>query len=79
MTIVLTPEQERAIQEAIHAGLVRSVDQFIEAAIDALPHLESGPPSREDAVRRMQEFGDLYRLNLGEPVTRKLLHEGHRL
>jgi len=26
----------------------------------------------------MREFGEKYRLNLGEPVTRKLIHEGHR-
>jgi hypothetical protein len=33
---------------------------------------------REEAVRRMLEFGEKYRLTLGEPITRKLLHEGHR-
>ena len=27
----------------------------------------------------MQEFGEKYHLSLGEHVTRKLLHEGHRL
>ncbi len=35
-------------------------------------------PAREAAVRRMLEFGDRYHLSLGEPVTRTLLHEGHR-
>jgi Arc/MetJ-type ribon-helix-helix transcriptional regulator len=48
MTIILKPEQERAIQEAIQAGLVRSVDDFIDTAIEALPHRKGG--SREDAV-----------------------------
>jgi hypothetical protein len=33
---------------------------------------------RQEAVRRMFEFGDKYHLSLGEPVTRKLLREGHR-
>ena len=33
---------------------------------------------RENAVRRMLEFGEKYHLSLGEPITRKLLHEGHR-
>jgi hypothetical protein len=78
MTIVLKPDQERAIQEAIQAGLIQSVEEFIETAIEALPHSDGGT-SREEAVRRMQEFGDEYRLSLGEPVTRKILHEGHRL
>ncbi len=79
MTITLTPDQERAIREAIEDGLVHSVDEFINSAIDALPNSQRQAPSREDAVRRMQEFGDKYHLSLGEPVTRKLLHEGHRL
>jgi Arc/MetJ-type ribon-helix-helix transcriptional regulator len=79
MTIILKPDQERAIQEAIQAGLIRSVDEFIDTAIEALPHAEGEATAREEAVRRMQEFGDEYRLSLGKPVTRKLLHEGHRL
>ncbi len=79
MTIILKPEQEMAIRDAIEAGLIRSVDEFIETAIDALPHSEPGSSARADAVRRMREFGDKYQLNLGEPVTRKFLHEGHRL
>ena len=79
MTIILKPEQERAIQEAINAGLIRSVDEFIETAIESLPHGGGTASSRADAVRRMQEFGEKYRLSLGEPITRTLLHEGHRL
>src|ERR1035441_785480 len=34
MTIFLNPDQERAIQEAIQAGLIRSVDEFIGTAIE---------------------------------------------
>jgi hypothetical protein len=34
--------------------------------------------SRRAGVRGMEEFGEKYRLSLGEPITRKLLHEGHR-
>ncbi|HUA83940.1 MAG TPA: hypothetical protein VMB85_08770 [Bryobacteraceae bacterium] len=79
MTIVLNPEQERAIQEAIAAGVIHSVDEFIDTAIDALPQGEHEKEPRSDAVRRMQDFGDKYHLSLGEPVTRKLIHEGHRL
>jgi Arc/MetJ-type ribon-helix-helix transcriptional regulator len=79
MTIKLTPEQEQAIQNAIKSGVVRSVEEFIDTAIALLPqpkdHTNS---SREAAVRGMEEFGEKYRLSLGEPITRKLLHEGHR-
>jgi Arc/MetJ-type ribon-helix-helix transcriptional regulator len=79
MTITLTPDQEKAIRQAIKAGVVRSVDEFIDAALEALPHGEQISSSRHEAVMRMQEFGEKYHLSLGEPITRKLLHEGHRL
>ena len=36
MTIALKPDQEKAIQNAIDAGLVGSVEEFIETAIEAL-------------------------------------------
>jgi len=79
MTIKLTPEQEEAIQRAIKSGAVRSVDEFIETAIALLPQAkEQNGGSRQAAVRDMIEFGEKYRLSLGEPITRKLLHEGHR-
>ncbi len=79
MTIELTPEQEQAIQNAIKSGVVRSVDEFIDTAIALLPHpKDHAGTSRQAAVRGMEEFGEKYRLSLGEPNTRKLLHEGHR-
>jgi len=79
MTIKLTPEQEEAIQRAIESGVVRSVDEFIETAIALLPQAkEQNGGSRQAAVRDMEEFGEKYRLSLGEPITRKLLHEGYR-
>jgi Arc/MetJ-type ribon-helix-helix transcriptional regulator len=77
MTITLTPDQEKAVREAIQAGWVRSIDEFIEVALRALPQREDSA-ARSEAVRRMQEFGEEHRLSLGEPITRKLLHEGHR-
>ena len=39
----------------------------------------SAAMAREEAVRRMLEFGEKYRLSLGEPVTHRFLHEGHRI
>jgi Arc/MetJ-type ribon-helix-helix transcriptional regulator len=78
MTIVLKPDQEKAIQKAIDAGLIRSVDELIEAAIGALPRDAGEAPSRAEAVRHMAEFGEMHKLNLGERISRKILHEGHR-
>jgi hypothetical protein len=79
MTIVLKPDQEKALQEAIDAGVIGSVDEFIDTAIGALPHNSGEQSSRADAVRRMKEFGEAHKLSLGEPISRKLLHEGHRM
>ena len=81
MTIELSPEQERAVQEAIKNGFVRSVDEFIDAAIAMLPQpqpQDQGGNSRQAAIRNMEEFADEYHLSLGEPITRKLVHESHR-
>ena len=77
MTIVLKPDQEKAVQEAIEAGLIQSVDELIEAAIGALPRNTGEAPSRVDAIRRMKEFGEMHKLDLGERISRKILHEGH--
>jgi len=79
MTIKLSPDQERAIQEAIRSGFFRSVDEFIDSAIAMRPHpKDHSESSRQAAVRRMEEFAEEYHLDLGEPITRKLMHEGHR-
>ena len=37
MTITLSPDQERAVRDAIRAGKVTSVDEFIARAIASLP------------------------------------------
>jgi hypothetical protein len=34
MTITLTPHQEKALQRAMEAGVIRSLDDFIDNAID---------------------------------------------
>ena len=42
MHITLKPDQEVVIQAAIRAGLIRSIDEFIDTAIEALPRCEAG-------------------------------------
>ena len=83
MTIELKPEDTRVIDQAIQAGLIQRADEVVEVGLEALrSRLEArclpGSAARQEAVRRMQEFGDKYRLSLGERITRDLLHEGHR-
>jgi Arc/MetJ-type ribon-helix-helix transcriptional regulator len=78
-TVQISSDHERAIQEAIKDGIVRSVDEIIAIALTMLPKpREQKENSRQEAVRRMEEFGKKYHLSMGEPITRALLHEGHR-
>ena len=49
---------------------------LVESAAQATDSVATS--ARENAVRRMLEFGEKYHLSLGEPITRKLLREGHR-
>jgi hypothetical protein len=42
MHITLKPDQEAVIQAAIRTGLIRSIDEFIDTAIEALPRCEAG-------------------------------------
>ena len=82
MTIALRPEHEELIHKAIQAGLIHNADEVFEAGVESLrnrlkSHLVDKSQRRE-AVRRMREFGEKHRLSLGEPVTRSILHEGHR-
>ena len=78
MTIELKPEQEQIVQEQLASGKFKSVDEVLATALASLPRdRRFDLESRREAVRRMIEFGDRRRLSLGEPVTRRFLHEGH--
>jgi Arc/MetJ-type ribon-helix-helix transcriptional regulator len=73
MTITLNSEQEFAIQQAIQNGVFRSVDEFIEFAITALPARatqpqESGQPSRLWELRKG--------VTLGDTPVQELIQEG---
>jgi len=67
MTITLTPSQEKTIRQAIEAGVVRPVDEFIESAIGALPQPEQFDKERASAAvarirerRETQPTGDVH-------------------
>jgi Arc/MetJ-type ribon-helix-helix transcriptional regulator len=80
VTITLKPGQERAIRQAIEAGLVRSVDEFIETAIDALPRPESGfdQEKARAAVERIREIRKGVKLDLRGMSIREFAHLGHK-
>jgi Arc/MetJ-type ribon-helix-helix transcriptional regulator len=80
VTIELKPEQEQIIQRQLDSGLYQSVEEVLDTALAGLPHdRRFDREHRREAVRRMIEFGERRKLGLGEPVTRELLHEGHRI
>jgi Arc/MetJ-type ribon-helix-helix transcriptional regulator len=80
MIITLTPRQEKAIRQAIDAGLVRSVDEFIETAIDALPRPEGGfdQEKARAAVERIREIRKGVKLDLQGMSIRQFAHLGHK-
>ena len=83
MTIEIKPEDAEVIDQAIQAGLIEHAREVVDVGLETLrSRLEASRPSSEssrgEAIRRMQEFGAKYRLSLGEPITRELMHEGHR-
>jgi hypothetical protein len=85
MTVILqlTPEVEAGLLARAEASGM-ALEEYIlslaeEAAFQATPGVAAPPQTaREEAVRRMLEFAEKHHLTLGEPITRKLLHEGHR-
>jgi hypothetical protein len=79
LTLHLRPEIEasllvraQASGMPLEAYLLSLVE---EAAVQAVT-TAAGATKRQEAVRRMLEFGEKHRLTLGEPLTRSLLHEG---
>ena len=80
MTIELKPEQEQIIRQQLASGLYGSVEEVLDTALASLPNdARFDRQHRREAVRRMIEFGERRKLSLDEPVTRQLLHEGHRI
>jgi hypothetical protein len=80
MTIILKPEQERVVLEAISSGLANSTDEAIDQALDALrsrlsQSTTSGDESAAAAVRRLATFGQRHGLSLGGLTIKELLHE----
>jgi hypothetical protein len=80
MTIILKPEQERILIEAINSGLAHTTDEALSQAFDALR--ERLPPQQVPvdesvaaAARRLATFGKRHGLSLGGLTIKELLRE----
>ncbi|MGA2046281.1 MAG: hypothetical protein ABSG96_01240 [Terracidiphilus sp.] len=83
VTLHLKPEVESGLlakAQASGIGLEEYLLTVVEgAALSAtVPQAPAVGRDRAEAVRGMLEFGERHRLSLGEPITRAVLHEGHR-
>jgi hypothetical protein len=81
MTIILRPEQESVLMDAISFGLAHSADEALDQALDALrerlPPRASGTPDESvaAAARRLATFGKRHGLSLGGLTIKELLRE----
>lgn len=79
MSIVLRPEQEQLLHEAIDSGLARTTDEALDQALDALRHRLSKPADEAEStavvVRRLATFGKRHGLSLGGSTIKDLLRE----
>jgi hypothetical protein len=73
MTITLQPDQEQAIEAAIHRGTFRSVDEFLDAAIAMLPNVPPETPANKPRVSRLWELRK--GLSLGDLSIKELIEE----
>jgi hypothetical protein len=81
VTLHLKPEVEAgllALAQASGMALEEFILSLAEQAALQAAHGNAARTPREEAVRRMIEFAEKYHLTLDEPITRELLHEGHR-
>jgi hypothetical protein len=77
MTIILKPEQEKVLIQAINSGLAHTPDEALDQALDALkarlPHEGPVDESVAAAARRLATFGQRHGLSLGGLTIKELL------
>jgi hypothetical protein len=84
ITLHLKPEVEAGLLAQARASGMRLEEYLLSLAEEAALQAASSatplaaPRAREEAVGRALDFGEKHHLSLGEPITRKLLHDGHR-
>jgi len=83
MTITLTPEQQRIVDEQLRSGRYRTPADVVGEALRSLREsdLQAGGAagSYREAVREMLRFAEANRVPLHDVSVKQLIHEGHRL
>ena len=72
MTIQLKPEQAKAIDQAIRAGLIKSADEVVEAGLEALRdrlQVSAGSENPEEWMRKFRAWAHSH------PTTTHLLSD----
>lgn len=79
MAIILKPEQEEVLIQAINSGLAHTPDEALDQALDALKvrllNRESADYSVAAAARRLATFGQRHGLSLDGLTIEELLRE----
>jgi hypothetical protein len=83
ITLTINPEIEEGLLARARARGM-ALQEYLQSIVEQQA-LQSGQNAaapelvrREEAIRRMLEFGEKHHLSMGEPITRTSLHEGHR-
>jgi len=78
MTIILSPEQEQVLREAISSGLAESTNEALDQALQLLRGRLATPSDEESVTviaRRLASFGQRHGLSLDGKSIKELLHE----
>jgi hypothetical protein len=80
MTIILKPEQQQVLMDAINSGLAHTTDEALDQALEALRDRLPQPSAPADesvaaAARRLATFGKRHGLSLGGITIKELLRE----
>jgi hypothetical protein len=85
MTIVLRPEQERVLLEAIKSGLAHTTDEALDQALDALrlrlPESTASPVRSPEEIRawlgELAALSDRIPPRPGESFSREMIYQDH--
>ena len=85
MTIILKPEQERVLLEAINSGLAHTADEALDQALDALrlrlPQLTLPQARTREEIRawldELAALSDRIPSRPGESFSREMIYQDH--